>query len=115
MLLTPGRGSLDGGSAAWHTPFMGMLSTQWEAAHEGHRLVVSRNEVGRGFKLDWDGVEIASRAWSFLGLGELHGSAEADGKVFDVRVALEWAGFSELDGKCTITVDGAEIPVRKVK
>ncbi len=94
---------------------MGLLETRWEAEHDGHNVVVSRNEVGRGFKIEWDGVEIARRAWSFLGLGELHGTAEAGDKHYDVRVALEWAGFKDLNGKCTITVDGAEIACKRVR
>lgn len=91
---------------------MGFTETRWEAAHEGHNVVVTRNELGRGFKVEWDGVEVARRAWSFIGLGELHGTADSGGKHYDVRVALEWAGLSELNGKCTITVDGNEIPCR---
>jgi hypothetical protein len=92
-----------------------MLETRWEAEHDGHNVVVTRNELGRGFKLEWDGVEIARRAWSFFGLGELHGTATSGDKHYDVRVALEWAGFSELNGSCTITVDGVEIPSTRVR
>jgi hypothetical protein len=94
---------------------MGLLSTRWEAKYDGHNITVTRNEVGRGFAVEWDGVEIARRSWSWIGLGELHGTAEVDGKHHDVKVALEWAGFSELDGKCTLWVDGAEIPVKHVR
>lgn len=94
---------------------MGLLGTRWEAQYEGHRLVVSRNELTRGFKIEWDGEEIASRVWSLLGLGELHGSAEAKGRPVDVHVKIYWGGFSELDGVCQITVDGKEIPVEHVK
>jgi hypothetical protein len=94
---------------------MGLLGTRWEASYEGHNLVVSRNELTRGFGLEWDGQEIARRTWSLIGLGELHASAEHDGKPLDVKVVIYWGGFAEMDGKCMITVGGQEIPVRHVK
>jgi hypothetical protein len=94
---------------------MGLLGTRWEATYEGHNLVVSRNELTKGFSLEWDGHEIAKRLWSLIGLGELHTSAEHDGKPVDVKVVIYWGGFSEMDGKCLITVDGREIPVKHVK
>lgn len=93
---------------------MGLLGTRWEAEYEGHKLVVSRNELTRGFSLTWDGDEIAKRRWSLVGLGELHTSAEANGKQVDVKVVIYWGGFSEMDGKCMITIDGKEIPVTHV-
>jgi hypothetical protein len=91
---------------------MGLLKTQWEAEHEGHALVVRRSELTRGFALEWDGREIARRAWSLIGLGELRGTAELSGRTVEVHVTIEFSGF---DGKCTITVDGVEVPVRKVR
>jgi hypothetical protein len=94
---------------------MGILGTRWEGKYEDHELVVSRNEWTKGFKLEWDGEEIGRRTWSWIGLGELHATAELDGRPVDVRVALEWAGLSELDGKCTISVDGREVPMARVK
>jgi hypothetical protein len=102
---------------------MGLLATRWEATFEGHNLTVSRNEVGRGFSLEWDGRVIAERKWSFVGLGELHGSAEAGDRHHDVHVALTFptaqqikeGGLAAMDGHCAITVDGAEIPVTHVK
>ena len=94
---------------------MGFLTTRWEAKYEGHNLTVTRNEVGRGFAVEWDGVEIARRSWSWIGLGELHGTAEVNGKHHDVKVAIERAGFSEMDGKCTISVDGTEIPGKHIR
>lgn len=93
---------------------MGILGTRWEAEYEGHHLVVSRNELTKGFKLEWDGEEIARRKWSLVGLGELHGSAEAKGRPVTVKVVIYWGGVSEMDGKCLITVDGVEIPVKHV-
>lgn len=91
---------------------MGLLKTRWEATHEGHALVVKRSELTRGFALEWDGREIAGRAWSWFGLGELRGTAEHAGRTVEVHVAIELSGF---DGKCTIKVDGVELPVRKVQ
>ncbi len=34
---------------------MGILGTEWQAEYEGHAIVVSRNELTKGFKLMWDG------------------------------------------------------------
>ena len=94
---------------------MGFSETRWEAEFEGHRVVVTRNELGRGFKLEWDGEEIARRSWSWIGLGELHGTAHVDDKPADVKVKIEWAGFSELDGKCSISVNGKDLEVRHIR
>ena len=94
---------------------MGILGTQWEAEYEGHLLAVSRNELTKGFKLEWDGEEIARRTWSWAGLGELHATADVDGNPKEVRVGIHWGGLSALDGKCLITVDGEEVPVTHVK
>ncbi len=94
---------------------MGILGTRWEAEFEGHHLTVSRNELTRGFSLEWDGQEIARRSWSLVGLGELHGSAESEGRHHEVSVAIQWGGFSQLDGTCTIKIDGTEIPVRHIR
>jgi len=87
---------------------MGLLATRWEAKYEGHNITVARNELTRGFSIEWDGHEIARRAWSFVGLGELHGSAELDGKPIDVHVQLGLGGGS-WDGSCTIKVNGTEL------
>ncbi len=94
---------------------MGILGTRWEAEFQGHKIVVSRNELTKGFSLEWDGDEIARRKWSLIGLGELHGSAEFEGRNHDVKVAIEWGGLSEMDGHCSITVDGTDIPVKHVR
>jgi hypothetical protein len=93
---------------------MGLLTTRWEADFENHHITVSRNEVGRGFSLEWDGREIARRAWSFVGLGELHATAELDGKQHDVRVSLEWGGKID-DGVCKISVDGKNLEVKHIR
>ena len=87
---------------------MGLLATRWEAKYEGHNVTVARNEVTRGFSIEWDGHEIARRAWSFVGLGELHGTADVGGRDIDVHVTLGLGGGS-WDGSCTIRVDGKTI------
>jgi hypothetical protein len=94
---------------------MGLLTTRWEAKFDGHNITVTRNEVLRGFALEWDGVEIARRTWSWIGLGELHGTADVDGMHHDVKVAIEWGGLSAMDGKCTITVDGTNVDVNHIR
>ncbi len=94
---------------------MGILGTEWQAEYEGHAIVVSRNELTKGFKLMWDGEDIAHRRWSLVGLGELHATAETETGPVDVKVAIHWGGFGELDGRCIITVNGLEISVRHVK
>ena len=78
-------------------------------------MAVSRNELTKGFKLEWDGADIAHRTWSLVGLGELHASAEAKGRPVDVKVVIYWGGVSQMNGKCLISVDGKEIPVTLVK
>jgi len=94
---------------------MGILGTRWEAEYEGHKLAVTRNELTRGFALEWDGEVIAKRRWSLVGLGELHSSADVKGKETEVHVRIHWGGLKELDGICEITVGGNAIPVTHVK
>lgn len=94
---------------------MGLLSTRWEAKYEDHNITVSRNEVTRGFSLEWDGQEIARRAWSFVGLGELHGTADVDGKHFDVHVALTFGEGILTDGKCEVKVNGTAVEVKHIR
>ena len=94
---------------------MGLLSTRWEGEYEGHALAVSRDELTKGFKLEWDGVEIARRTWSWIGLGALDATAEVNGAPVEVHVAIRWGGLSELEGTCTIAIDGEEIAVKLVK
>lgn len=91
---------------------MGLFSTRWEGTYEGHTIVVSRSELTRGFNLQWDGNEIASRTWSFIGLGELHASATIGEREVPVHVSIVWGG---LNGKCVVTVDGHEAVVTLVK
>jgi hypothetical protein len=94
---------------------MGLLATRWEANNDGHTIVVSRNEWTKGFTIEWDGDEIARRTWSWIGLGELQATVELDGRSVEVHVALEWAGTKQLDGSCTITVDGQQGAVEQLK
>jgi hypothetical protein len=91
---------------------MGLFKTRWESTYDGHAVVVERNELGRGFRIDWDGETIAHRSWTWIGLGELHASAEIGERHADVLVRIEWGG---LNGKCTVTVDGTDVPMTLVK
>jgi hypothetical protein len=93
-------------------PDMGLFSTRWEGTYQGHSIVVARSELTRGFNIEWDGTEIARRRWSFIGLGELHGTATLGDREVPVHVAIEWGG---LNGKCVVTVDGREANVVLVK
>ncbi|MCB9592803.1 MAG: hypothetical protein H6719_08725 [Sandaracinaceae bacterium] len=93
---------------------MGLLKTRWETEHDGHALAVARDELTKGFVIEWDGVVIARRSWSWIGLGELHGTADVDGSPREIHVALEWGGLSALDGECTVTVDGEAVPMKKI-
>jgi hypothetical protein len=88
---------------------MGLFGTRWEASYQGHNVTVLRNEMTRGFSIEWDGREIARRSWSMVGLGELHGSAEIDGKDVDVKVVLDVGGPMLGAGVCRISVDGANV------
>lgn len=94
---------------------MGLLASRWEAEHDGHRIVVRRNELTRGYSLLWDDVEIARRIWSLVGLGELHGSAAVGDGHVEVEAVLTFGAPSETDGHCSILIDGEDIPVRHVK
>lgn len=94
---------------------MGLLATRWEAKFEGHNITVGRNEVTRGFSLEWDGQELARRVWSLVGLGELHGSADVDGKHHEVHVKLTLGDKLLSDGVCEITVDGKPVEVTHIR
>ena len=99
---------------------MGLFTTRWEANFEGHKITVTRHDVPfRGFNLELDGHELSRRSWSWIGLGELHGTAEIDGKHHEVHAVLdvgEGPGESLFgDGKCTIAVDGKPIEVTHIK
>ncbi len=90
---------------------MGWLKTRWESSYEGHAIAVERNEVGRGFRLDWDGSEIARRSWTWIGLGELHASAELGDRHVEILVKIEWGG---INGTCTVIVDGNAVAMNLV-
>jgi hypothetical protein len=94
---------------------MGLFATRWETTYEGHCVVVSRREWTRTFKLEWDGKEIANSGWTLLGLGKVQGVAETEGRRVEVKVVIRWEGFSDMDGKCYITVDDQQLEVTKVK
>lgn len=90
---------------------MGLFKSRWEAEHRGHRIVVARNEVTKGFRLEWDGQEVARRTWSLTGVGELLATVQLDGKPTEVRAVLD-ATFG--DGQCSVEVGSEAIPVRDV-
>jgi hypothetical protein len=92
---------------------MGWLSTRWEAEYEGRSIVVARNEFGRGFKIEWDGETIAERMLTWWGLGTLSGTAEHEGKPLQIDINIRWGGLKNLDGICTVKVNGTDVPVRK--
>ncbi len=98
---------------------MGFITTRWEATYEDHGITVTRNEIGRGFALEWDGREIARRRWSLFGLGELHGTVDLDGRHHEIHVTLSVGnGPGEgllTDGRCTVTVDGAPVEARHIR
>ena len=58
---------------------MGLLTTRWRTTHRGHELVVTRNELTKGFELAWDGTRVARRRWSWIGHGTLRATIELDG------------------------------------
>lgn len=86
---------------------MGLLASRWEANWEGLEIVVSRNELTKGYKLTCDGKELSSKSMSLVGVGELEGQFVHEGQPRIVRVTL--------DTECTITVDGTRLAVRSVK
>jgi len=98
---------------------MGLITTRWEATYERHNITVTRTEIGRGFGLEWDGREIARRGWSWFGLGELHGTVEADGRRHEIHCTLsvgKGPGEGVLtDGRCRITVDGVPVEARHIR
>jgi hypothetical protein len=99
---------------------MGLFSTRWEATYEGKTLVVKRNEFTRGFDLECDGVVLASKAMSLIGLGELEGTLTIDGGGF--REVAPGSGRAiaikvsiESGSECSIAADGQRLEVRHVK
>jgi hypothetical protein len=99
---------------------MGILRTRWEGSFRGHNLAVERDELSKGFWLEWDGVEIARRRWSWIGLGELHATADVDASYresghVDVQVKIEWGGVTKMaHGRCTAIVDGESLELERV-
>ena len=65
--------------------------------------------------VEWDGRELVRRSWSWVGLGELHGTAEEAGKHHDVRAVLDRGDGVGTDGSCSVTVDGRAIELVHVR
>ncbi len=94
---------------------MGILESKWEAEFQGHRFLVSRTELTRGFKLEYDGTLVDKKSWSLIGVGDLDGTIEVDGKNVPVKVTLTGRLPFSKEQECEIWVDGKPIPVRTTK
>lgn len=92
---------------------MGILSSRWEAEFEGHHFTVSRNEVTKGFTLEYDGRTMNKQSWSLIGTGELHGTIEHDGRQLPVLAKLSFS-FKSAE-QCEILVDGKALAVKYVE
>ena len=73
--------------------------------------MISRSELTRGFQIEWDGEVIASRAWSFVGLGRLNGTANIDDRSVEVTVVIGLGGW---DGECSVTVDEDNVELTQI-
>ena len=91
---------------------MGLLSTRWEGEYKGHHIVISRSEITKGFQIEWDGEVIASRKWSFVGLGRLDGTAEIADQSVEVKVVIGLGGW---DGECAVTVGQENVKLKQTK
>ena len=89
---------------------MGLFETRWEAHvdHNKRRLTVIRNEWTKGIAVQLDGTVVAAKAWSWVGLGRVTGSAEIDGRTTRIEVMVR-------PGKCELLVDGRSVPVARVR
>jgi hypothetical protein len=91
-----------------HRAGMGILASRWEADYEGHRFTISRNEVTRGFRVEYDGRIVSKKRWSLVGLGELRGMIEHGGRELPVKVELT------LMSGCVLAVGGRRVATRTV-
>jgi len=94
---------------------MGLLTSRWEADYEGHHFTVTRTELTRGFKLEYDGRLVDKHSWSLVGIGELEGTIEAGGRALRVHATLFGRLPFSNEQECEIEVDGTKIPVRTVE
>lgn len=90
---------------------MGWTRTRWEAGHDGHQIVVTRNELTKGFALEVDGVVVKRKRWSLAGQGKLDGTFRSGDREVSIAAELR---LSMRKPVCVITVDGAEISVWNV-
>jgi len=91
---------------------MGILNSRWEADYEGHHFTVTRTELTRGFKLEYDGRVVDKKSWSLVGVGELEGKIEHEGRSVTVRASLIGRLPLSNEQECFIQVDGKDIAVR---
>jgi hypothetical protein len=94
---------------------MGLLHSRWEAEYDRHNITVSRNELTRGVRVEWDGRLLTKQnpslfaPPSLLGLGRLQSVVSVDGHSVPLVVTL---GVSP---GCAIELDGRPLPVRTVE
>jgi hypothetical protein len=91
---------------------MGILSSRWEAEHDGMQITVNRNELTKGFSLECDGRVLDQKRWSWIGVGELHGVVERDGRSVTIDVELP---LSFRRAACTARIDGKPLEIKQVK
>ena len=87
---------------------MGMLKSRWEADYQGHRFTVTRTELTRGFKLEYDGRLVDKKSWSLIGVGELDGTIETAGKTVPVHVALGYTRVDFVEGG-SLATEGTKV------
>ncbi len=95
---------------------MGLLNTKWEATYGKHALTVSRSELTRGFTFECDGREIAKKAWTLVGLGELEGTMKvaSDESYRGAEREVSYQVLIQTGSECEIVVDGTKLDVRLV-
>lgn len=87
---------------------VGLLETRWAATYRDHLVTVTRNEMSRGFALEWDGRPVAVKRWCLVGIGTISGEVDLDGGP--VAVSAELTAGS----KCTLIVGDESVDCRRV-
>lgn len=91
---------------------MGWLTTRWETSHEGHQILVTRNELTKGFTLEVDGVILARKRWSFAGVGTIAGTFRSGDRDVSITAELKLTTRRPV---CVVLVDGVELAVWNVR